>query len=173
MEGHTPDFALEVQGVKGFCPAGEKYAKRHIEAGSIPVLACEGPCIRGEIARLAANMVAREVPGLARACHAEAFTVPHSSMARWVKDADKSVMIDGCFLECHGRILDKLVGKEKVVHIDALPLYRKYTDLFSMEDVPEEERKATARQVADKIVAKLQEEGGVAVRGACRGEGVS
>ena len=53
MEDYTPDFSVAVQGVKGFCPAGEGYAKRNISEGKIPVLSCEGPCIRGEIARLA------------------------------------------------------------------------------------------------------------------------
>ena len=165
MDGYTPDFSLEVQGVKGYCPAGEIYAKRNMCEKKIPVFSCEGPCIRGEIARLAANLIAQEVPSFARACHAETFLVPHSSMARWVKDAEKSVMIDGCFLKCHGRVLKKLIGEEKVINIDALPLYKKYTDIFLMDDVPEEERKLVARQVADKIIASLREanreEGGI------------
>ncbi len=159
MESYTADFSLDVQGVKGFCPAGEIYSKQQIAKKSTPVLSCEGPCIRGEIARLAANLVAHEVPSLARACHAETFLVPHSSMAAWVKGAEKSVMIDGCFLKCHGRVLKKLIGEEKVVHIDALPLYKKYTDIFLMDDVPEQERKEVARQVADKIIAKLKQDG--------------
>ena len=158
MNAYTPDFSLEVQGVKGFCPAGETYAKQQIAKKAIPVLSCEGPCIRGEIARLAANLIAKEDPGLARACHAETFFVPHSAMAKWVEGAEKSVMLDGCFLKCHGRVLRNLVGDEKVIHIDALPLYRKYTDVFLMDDVPEEERKAIARQVADKIIAKLKQD---------------
>lgn len=162
MDAYTPDFSLAVQGVKGFCPAGEAYAKQQIEEKTIPVLTCEGPCIRGEIARLAGNLIAQEVPSLARACHAETFFVPHSSMAAWVRDADKSIMIDGCFLQCHGRVLKELVDEEKVVQIDALPLYKRYNDVFLIEDVPEEERKAVARQVADRIVAMLVEEGTVA-----------
>lgn len=162
MDAYTPDFSLDVQGVKGFCPAGETYAKQQIEAKRIPVLSCEGPCIRGEIARLAANLITQDVPSLARACHAETFFVPHSAMAAWVKGADKSIMIDGCFLKCHGRVLKTLIEEEKVIHIDALPLYKKYTDVFLMDDVPEEERKAVARQVADQIIARLKEEGEVA-----------
>lgn len=158
MDDYTPDFSLEVEGVKGLCPAGEQYAKRMIVEKKIPVFSCEGPCIRGEIARLAANLVANEVPGYARSCHAETFFVPHSTMARWVKEAERAVMIDGCFLKCHGRVLTKLIHDEKVLHIDALPLYRKYTDLFSMDDVPEDERKAVAREVADKIKAMLKEQ---------------
>ncbi len=79
-------------------------------------------------------------------------------MAAWVKGAEKSLMIDGCFLKCHGRVLKKLVGDEKVVRIDALPFYKRYTDVFLMDDVPEEERKAVARQAADKIIAKLKQD---------------
>lgn len=158
MAQYTPDFTLDVEGVKGVCPAGEVYANQAIAERKIPVFSCEGPCIRGEIARLAANMVAHDVPSLARACHAETFLVPHSSMARWVKGAEKTVMIDGCFLKCHGRVLKKLIGDDKVVHIDALPLYKKYTDIFLMDDVPEDERKAVARQVADKVIAMLKQD---------------
>jgi uncharacterized metal-binding protein len=119
------------------------------------VFACEGPCIRGEIARLAANIVAREVPGYARACHAETFFVPHSAMSRWVKGAERSVVIEGCFLKCHSRVLDNLVNPETVRTIDVLPLHRKYSDVFSMDDVSEEERKATAREVADRLIQML------------------
>ena len=165
MEAYTPDFSIAVQGVKGLCPAGEAYAKRNIAEGKIPVLSCEGPCIRGEIARLAANFVANDVPSFARACHAETFFVPHSAMARWVRNAEQIIMIDGCFLKCHGRILNKLVPEERVVQIDALPLYNKYTDVFLMEDVPEPERKAVARQVADTIITTLEGE-----LAACRGK---
>lgn len=157
MKAHTPDFSLQVQGVQGLCPAGETYAKQQIEKKTIPVLSCEGPCIRGEIARLAANFVAHDVPSLARACHAETFFVPHSSMAQWVKGAERSVMIDGCFLKCHGRALQGLIGSDRLIQIDALPYYRKYLEIFGMDDVPEDERKAVARQVADKIIARLEE----------------
>lgn len=157
MSYSTPAFSLEVEGVSGVCPAGEVYARQNMADRKIPVFSCEGPCIRGEIARLAANLVAEEVPSYARACHAETFFVPHSSMARWVEEAEKSIMIDGCFLQCHGRALRNLVGKEKVVQFDALPIYKKYTDIFSMDDVPEDERKAVARQVADKIIAMVNE----------------
>ena len=156
MEGYTPQFSVDVQQVKGFCPVGEAYAKEAIAAGRIPVLTCEGPCIRGEIARLAGNLVAQEVPSLARACHGEAFFVPHSSMAAWVKGADKVVMIDGCFLSCHGRVLNTIVPEEKVIHIDALRLYNRYTNVLLIDDVPEEERKATARVVADQIITQLR-----------------
>lgn len=154
MKKVTEDFAVQVDGVKGICPAGEAWAAEQIRQKKIPVLACEGPCVRGDIARRAANIIGKESP-FGRACYPETFFVPHSSMARWVKEADQVVMIDGCFLKCIGRILNNQVDKEKIIHIDALSLYHKYTDLFDMEDVPEAERIETARQVADQILPIL------------------
>lgn len=156
MDTQTPDFSVNVQGVKGFCPTGEAYAREQIQAKRTPVLSCEGACIRGEIARLAGNLISQDMPSLARACHAETFFVPHSAMASWVKSADKVVMIDGCFLQCHGRILKTMVSEDRILHIDALPLYKNYTDVFLIDEVPEEERKAVARGVADKIMATLK-----------------
>ncbi len=164
MSTYTPDFTLEVEGVKGTCPAGEKYAQQMSMDRRIPVLSCEGPCIRGEIARLVANIISREVPEFARACHAETFLVPHSSMSRWVKGAKQAIMIDGCFLRCHGRVLDKLIGIEKVVQFDALPFHKKYADVFLMDDVPEPERNAVARQVADAILENLKRDGSLKIQ---------
>lgn len=157
MSDSTAGFSLKVDGVKGLCPAGEKHAEENIAAGKIPVLSCEGPCIRGEIARLAANIVAKESP-YARCCYAESFLVPHSTMTRWVKDADRVVMIDGCFLLCLGRILKNFVDEEKVIHIDALPMHRKFGEVFLYTDVPEAQRTEIAQEVAEKILTVLKEE---------------
>ena len=151
----TPDFSLDVSEVKGVCPAGEVYAKRNIAEKRIPVLACEGPCIRGEVARLAANIVTEEAP-YARCCYAETLLVPHSTMTAWVKGAEKVVVIDGCFLSCLGRVLENVIDKEKIIHIDSNPLYKEYSDVFLYTDVPEDARNELARQVADKILAKLK-----------------
>jgi uncharacterized metal-binding protein len=156
MKKVTDDFTIKVDGVKGVCPAGEAWAERQILQKKIPVLACEGPCVRGDIARRVANFVVEDEP-FARACYPEVFFVPHSGMANWVKEADQVVMVDGCFLKCAGRVLTNLVDEEKIIHIDALKLYNKYSDLFQMEAVPEAERINTARQVADQILPRLNE----------------
>lgn len=158
MAETTSDFTVAVEGVTGNCPAGETYAAKVEAEKKIPVFSCEGPCIRGEIARLAANIVARECPGLARACHAETFYVPHSGMARWVQHSAHAVMIDGCFLKCHGRVLKNLIDPAKVIQFDTNPLHKKFGDVFLMDDVPEQERQAVAHDVADKIIAVLQQD---------------
>ncbi len=161
-------FAVEISKTENTCPVGEKVGSRNLADGKIPVLSCEGACIRGEIARLAANMVAKEEP-YRRGCHGELFTVPQSALARWMKKVGTIVLIDGCFLRCHGRVLENLVGEENLIQFDALSFYKKYTDRFDIDSVPEEERKETARLVADIVLSKLKKEPGY---GAMPGDGM-
>lgn len=149
-------FSLHVTETTAKCPIGEIVGQQNIERNKIPVLSCEGACIRGEIARLAANLVAKEEK-YRRACHGELFSAPHSAMAQWLDNADSIIVIDGCFLHCHGRIIEHLVGKEKIIHFDALSHHKKYSKIFTIDDVPECERKAVARQVADWVLASLND----------------
>jgi uncharacterized metal-binding protein len=151
-------FAVEVEAMKGVCPLGEVVGKRMITERRIPVIACEGGCFRGEIARVAAHMVAKEKP-YSRGCHGEVFTAPRSAMAEWAKKADKVVVIDGCFMRCHGRIMKNIVGAENVFQFDALPMYNKdgrYSETMLVDEVPEAEREDLARQVADKVLFVLK-----------------
>jgi uncharacterized metal-binding protein len=156
MKKFSEDFMLQVDGVKGVCPAAEAWAEEQIHQKKMPVLACESACIRGDIARRVANLVAREEP-FARACCAEVAFLPHSMMARWVKEADQVIMVNGCFLKCVGRVLNNLVDQEKIIHLDALQYYNNYTDVFYMEEVPEAERIDTARDVANQILLILRQ----------------
>ncbi len=148
-------FTIEVEATAAVCPAGEAAGKQRMAEGKIPVISCEGGCIRGEIARLAANLVGKAEP-FARGCHAELFTAPHTAMARWAKAADKVVVIDGCFMQCHGRIVKRLIAQDRVALFDALAVYKKHTDVMDIDAVPEAERKELARQVADSVLAALK-----------------
>ncbi len=38
---YTADFSVEVDAVKGMCPAGEVYARRKMAEKKIPVMSCE------------------------------------------------------------------------------------------------------------------------------------
>ena len=151
-------FSIEIEGTKAVCPLGEVVGNKMIAEGKIPVISCEGGCFRGEIARVAAHMVSKEEP-YSRGCHGEMFTAPHSAMAGWAKKANKVVVIDGCFMHCHSRIMKNVVGRENMIQFDALPMYnksKKYSETMLVDEVPEVERKDLARQVADNILATLK-----------------
>jgi len=112
------DFSLEVTGTKARCPTGEEIGNQYMTEGKIPVFACEGACIRGEIARVAANQLTKVDP-YKRACHGEMFAVPGSGIAQWVESAEKVVLIDGCFMRCFGRILEHMIEEENLIQFDA------------------------------------------------------
>lgn len=151
-------LTLDVEAIDAVCPVGEAAGEQMIAEGRIPVISCEGGCVRGEIARQAANLVGKEDP-YRRSCHGELFTAPHSAIAEWSDQADKTVVIDGCFMHCHGRIAKKLPGEGKVVLFDAMAYYDGYRDLMCIDDVPEADRLAAARQVADGVLSALRSQG--------------
>ena len=158
MDRSKQNFSIDVESMKTVCPLGEVVGKKMIAEEKIPVISCEGGCFRGEIARVAAHMVAKEEP-FSRGCHGEMFTAPRSAMAGWAKKANKVVVIDGCFMHCHGRIMKNVVGDENMIQFDALPMYNednKYTDTMLFDEIPEAERKDLARQVADKVLDSLK-----------------
>lgn len=152
-------FTLEVSDTNLNCPIGETVGQLAMSENKIPVLSCEGACIRGEIARQAANMIAKEEP-YGRGCHGELFTVPHSTIARWIQSAKQVVVVDGCFLRCHGRVLEHMLSEDQLLKFDALAVYKKYNDIFDAEDVPVADRLAAARQVADSVLAALNDGSG-------------
>lgn len=149
---NAPDsILLSVETTSSSCPIGETVGKQNMKESKIPVFSCEGACVRGEIARVAANLVAKEEP-YRRGCHGELLTVPQSAIARWAKSADRAVVIDGCFLRCHGRAMRDLFEPGRLIEIDALSHYKRYSDIFDIDGVPEEERNEVARTVADWVL---------------------
>lgn len=150
-------FTLEVTDIDKVCAVGEIYGRQCQKEGKIPVFSCEGGCIKGEIARQTANLIAKD-ENYARACHGELFSVPHADLAKWVREAEKVVVVDGCGLFCHGRIAENIIEKDKLIIINALAIHGKYADLMDVDDVPEKERKQTAGKVADKVLASLKED---------------
>ena len=159
---------LTLSKTKGKCSIGEKVGAEGIRSIYTPVISCEGACIRGEIARLAANYISKE-EGYSRGCHGELFTVPDSKIARWIKSADRVVCIDGCFLKCHSRILENIIDSSQLLVYDALSYYKKYNDIFDIDDVPEEERKRVAWRVGQWVLESIKEGETPLMSTSCRG----
>ena len=156
MNERDEDIVLTLARTRRRCPIGEVVGERGSKEAKTPVLSCEGACIRGEIARQAANMIAKEAP-FGRGCHGELLTAPDSAIARWIHSAERVVLIDGCFMRCHGRILENMLPSERLLQFDALSHYNKYTDCFYVDDVPEAEREETVRSVVDWVLSQLRD----------------
>ncbi|MGC9966627.1 MAG: putative zinc-binding protein [Syntrophobacteraceae bacterium] len=158
MKESSTVFTVPITITEKPCPLGGKDAASQFE-GKIPVISCEGACLWGEIARLAANIVGKEEP-YGRSCHGGMFTVPHSALAEWLRKCGSVVVIDGCHMHCHGRIAENMVGKNNAVVFDGLSLHKKYGNLVDIDAVPEEDRKEVARQLANTILTTLRKDQG-------------
>lgn len=142
------DFVRTIGKISRTSEVNEDHSTAALRDRKIPVLSCDGPCIKGEIARRAATLMPQLDSRFQRASHGETFYVPYSTMAKWVANADSVAMIDGCFLNCHGRVLANLVDQKKIVHINAHSIHKEFGDTFSFDDVPDSEIAELAEQVA-------------------------
>ncbi len=72
----------------------------------IAVLACEGGCVKGEVARVAANILAYKLQrdAAVRICLGDAAT-GNSGMLDLVNRAPKVIAVEGCPLQCGTEIM--------------------------------------------------------------------
>jgi alkylhydroperoxidase/carboxymuconolactone decarboxylase family protein YurZ len=151
---NSESFNVQICGTEKRCAAGEQRGNENSAAKKIPVLSCEGACIKGEIARLIANIISKR-DGYARGCHGELLTVPDSALAQWIKNAPKTVIIDGCGLKCHTRVFENILPKSALISVDALSYHKSYSDKFDIDSVSQKEREEIAKATAEKIMIDL------------------
>jgi uncharacterized OsmC-like protein/uncharacterized metal-binding protein len=139
--------------VTGKCPACEDYAEKNSTTPpKIAVMACEGACARGEVARRAANMVAHRLAtdSTVRICLGGAFT-KDTGQRNLVRRADKVIAIEGCFINCSSRMMQGILPDLKPEIVRADLIYN--LDLpFGIDEVPDEMFTVYAHQVAEQVV---------------------
>ena len=163
--GFTTDDEIEkdyevvkIEKTKNVCSMCEDFAKGQIDKKTpIAVLSCEGACLRGEVARQAANLVCFKLlpEKTARICLGGAFT-KDAGQRNLVQNASRVVALEGCFIECGSRMMKGVIEglKPEVIIVDKL--YDFDRKLFAINDLPEEKIKELAKMAANKIVEKLK-----------------
>jgi uncharacterized OsmC-like protein/uncharacterized metal-binding protein len=149
MEYETAKIAK----VTGKCPACEDYAEKNSTTPpKIAVMACEGACARGEVARRAANLVAHRLAAdsTVRICLGGAFT-KDTGQRNLVHRAEKVIAIEGCFINCSSRMMEGVLPDLKPEIVRADLIYN--LDLpFGINEVPDEMFTIYAHQVAEQVV---------------------
>ncbi len=139
--------------VTGKCPACEDYAERNsTNPPKIAVMACEGACARGEVARRAANLVAHRLARdqTVRICLGGAFT-KDTGQRNLVRRAEKVIAIEGCFINCSSRMMEGVLPELKPEIVRADLIYN--LDLpFGIDEVPDEMFTVYAHKVAEQVV---------------------
>jgi uncharacterized metal-binding protein len=137
------------------CSLCEDYTTRQ-GSKSVVVMCCEGGCLRGEVARRAANMLRFELAPekTARLCLGGAFTKDTGQRAL-ARNAKRIVAIEGCFIECATRTMKGAVPNLKPEVVIADTLYDFGRRLFSIEEMAESELNAHSRKVATAVAVRL------------------
>nr|WP_320148211.1 putative zinc-binding protein [uncultured Anaeromusa sp.] len=142
------------------CPEGAQYVEKKMEGGpKIAIMACEGGCIKGEVARVAANMVAyqRAREETIRICLGEAMT-GESGFRTIIERAPRVLVIEGCFLHCGTKMMQMCFPNFSPSIVEAATLYdfdrEKYFEIF---DLPREQIESFAVQVAAHVQELLAE----------------
>ena len=145
---------IKIEKVEKSCPACEDYAQKHsTDPPKIAVMACEGACAKGEIARIAANIVAHKLAreNTVRICLGGAFT-KDTGQRNLVRRADKVIAVEGCFISCSSRMMTGALPGLIPVIVQADMLYDTDNEAFGIDEFPEEELKEHAREVAETVV---------------------
>ena len=150
---------IQVKLTDQVCPLGTVYAQKHMTTPpKAAVISCEGMCLRGEIARRAANLIARQLaPEKAvRICHGGLLETG-GGMKELVQRADRVLVLDGCFMLCGTRLTQGAFPDltPDVVIIDKL--FEFDHNLFGVDEMPEAEIQAHAQTAAKKIVTEYLE----------------
>ena len=136
-------------------PMCEDYARQQADK-PVVVMSCEGACLRGEVARRASNLLCHKLAAdkTVRLCLGGAFT-KDGGQRSLVRHAERVIAVEGCFLECATRMMKGVVPELAAEVVIADRLYEFDRRLFGIDEMPEEEIKAHAREVANSLLVMI------------------
>lgn len=146
---------IHVAKTKATCGLCEEFSAREASK-PIVVMACEGACLRGELARLTANHLCDDLAPerTARLCLGGAFT-KDAGQRNLARKAQRVIAIEGCPIACATRMMQAVVPgmRPEVFMIPKLTSFD--SALFSIKEMPEEARKVQAVRAANAIAKSM------------------
>ena len=145
---------VRIKKAKNNCLLCDDYAERQ-KTKPVAVMCCEGACLRGEIARQAANILCHSLASekTVRICLGGAFT-KDTGQRNLVRKATRLIALEGCFVNCSSRMMNGVIDGLKPEVIIADQLYDFDRKLFGVEELPPKEIQDHARTVAEKIAVR-------------------
>lgn len=146
---------VRIEKAKGNCTLCDEYAEKQ-RAKPVAVICCEGACLRGEVARQAANILCHELaPGkTVRVCLGGAFT-KNTGQRGLVRDAGRVLALEGCPVDCASRMMAGVIPELTPEVINVSRLYDFDRSLFGIDEMAPEEIRIHARTAAEKVAERL------------------
>ncbi len=155
-----PDLGHEevhIAKTASYCGLCDEYAAAEAHK-PIAVICCEGGCLRGEVARQAANQLCyQQLPEqTVRICLGGAFT-KDSGQRELVRRASRVLALEGCAVDCATRMMQGVVAVPvTIIHVDEL--YEFDRRLFGINQMSQAEMTAHGAAVAKEIALRLEAE---------------
>ncbi|MFA7535484.1 MAG: putative zinc-binding protein [Desulfuromonadales bacterium] len=145
-----------IEKTKNNCALCDGYAGRQ-KSKSVAVLCCEGACLRGEVARQAANLLCHSLipEKTVRICLGGAFT-KESGQRSLVRNAKRLIALEGCCVNCSSRMMGGVIEGLTPELVIADRLYDFDRTRFGIDEMPPDEIRTHARTVAEKVAALLE-----------------
>ncbi len=146
---------VQIEKTSNVCPMCENYAKDQASK-PVAIMSCEGACLRGEVARRAANIICHSLAPekTVRICLGGAFT-KDTGQRHLVRKAKRIIALEGCFINCSSRMMKGVIRELEPEIIIADQLYDFDRSLFGINEMSEDEIKIHSQEVAKKIVERL------------------
>ncbi len=146
---------VRIEKTTNVCPMCEDYARKHASK-PVAILSCEGACLRGEVARRAANLICHSLAPekTVRICLGGAFT-KDTGQRDLVRNAKRVIALEGCFINCSSRMMKGVIGGLEPEVIVADKLYDFERGLFGIDEMTEDEIRLHSQNVAEKIAASV------------------
>jgi len=146
---------IRIESAKNICGLCENYAERQ-KSKPIAVMCCEGACLRGDIARQAANILCHTLAPekTVRICLGGAFT-KNTGQRNLVRTAPRLIALEGCFVNCSSRMMQGVIQGLDPEVVIADRLYDFDRNLFGIDEMSPEEARVHAGTVAARIAATL------------------
>jgi len=137
------------------CAVCERYALAQSEK-PVAVICCEGACLRGEVARRAADLICRKLSPevTVRVCLGGAFT-KDGGQRNLVRRARYVVAVEGCHLLCASRMMKAAVEGLTLRIAVADKLFEFDRTMFSADALSDEALNAHAQEVAETIAESI------------------
>jgi uncharacterized metal-binding protein len=144
-----------IEKTDGACRLCEMYAERQA-AKPVAVICCEGACLRGEVARQAANLVCHSLARekTVRVCLGGAFT-KDTAQRRLVRKAARVIAVEGCPVDCASRTIRGVIEGLDVEVIRTHELFDFDKSLFGIDEMAPEEIRRHSDTVARHIAGRL------------------
>jgi len=153
--GEAPFELARIEKTRNVCGLCENYARQNA-AKPVAVLCCDGACLRGEVARRAANILCHELAPekTARICLGGAFT-KNTGQRGLVRNASRLIALEGCFIDCASRMMRGVVEslRPEVIRVDGL--YECDESLFGINEMDDARITRLARAAAGRIAEIL------------------